>query len=203
MRERIGYSNFVDKYGKIIFPMMFLFLFLGFISPLAYQKFMFHSAKLALSYCYYVFLPAIITSTALFKSNYKYYERYYSSYQEYVNAQLTSTILIGVLSIIAIVILCCAIAFLINYFVKHKANKVLLITTPSLYLIMVVIACIESKSIPFVGFDTTLIFLIFAILYCANAQLLPKPRQHKLTKSERIAELEKQVAELTKEKDTH
>ena len=129
--------------------------------------------------------------------------KFYDTYQDYVNAQLPSTIFAYVLSLIALSILCCTIAFFVLYFAKHKTNKGLLIAIPSLYIIMTIVLCAVTKGIPFVGFYTTLIFLILAILYCANAQLLPKSSQHKLTKDERIAELERQVAELTKEKDTH
>ncbi len=203
MRERIGYSSFIDKYGKIVFPTMFLFLLVGFISPLCWNQVIVRFG-MAMRYTFYVSLVGIITVPLFFKQHYiEFLYKYYDSYQEYVNAQLPSAIFACALSLIAISILCCTIAFFVLYFAKHKTNKGLLIAVPSLYLVMVVICCIAYKAIPFVGFYTTLIFLILAILYCANAQLIPKPRQHKPTKSERIAELERQVAELTKEKDTH
>ena len=130
-------------------------------------------------------------------------QSYYGSFDEYMKDMLPSFSLSVALSIFAIVIICCTIAFLVLYFAKHKTDKGLLIATPSLYIVMTIVLCASTKGIPFVGFYTTLIFLILAILYCANAQLIPKLRQHKPTKSERIAELENQVAELTKEKDTH
>lgn len=205
MRERIGYSNFVDKYGKVIFPISFVLLFAGFISPLVWDKSLFRfGLDITMQYTYFFKLIGIITIPAFFKKNYfTFMYKFYDTYQDYVNAQLPSTIFAYVLSLIALSILCCTIVFLVLYFAKHKTNKGLLIAIPSLYLVMVVMCCIAYEAMPFVGFYTTLIFLILAILYCANAQLLPKPRQHKSTKSERIAELEKQVAELTKGKDTH
>lgn len=211
--QRIGYSNFINKNGKIVFPLSFLFLFIGFISPLFYDRTIFHTTKIAMSYCYYMFLPAIITSPIAIRNTYNYYyessyyvsfKHQYPTYQDYFEAMLPSVIFSCILSIIALTILCCTIAFLVLYFAKHKTNKGLLIAIPSLYLLMVIIICAGGQVIPFVGFYTTLIFLILAIMYCANAQLLPKPRkprEHKPTKDERIAELERQVAELMKNKD--
>lgn len=203
MRERIGYSNFVDKYGKVIFPISFVLLFAGFISPFFWDKSLFRLGIIMQCSFYYT-LIGIITIPAFFKQKYfTFMYKFYDSYQDYVNAQLPSAIFNCVLSLIAITVLCCGIAFLVLLFAKHRTNKGLLIATPALYLLIDIIDCAIYEAMPFVGFYTTLIFLILAILYCANAQLLPKPRQHKPTKSERIAELEKQVAELTKEKDTH
>lgn len=55
----------------------------------------------------------------------------------------------------------------------------------------------------------TIIFSLFLFMSAISIKIPQKereprpPRQHKPTKSERIAELERQVAELTKEKDTH
>lgn len=55
----------------------------------------------------------------------------------------------------------------------------------------------------------TIIFSLFLFMSAISIKIPQKernphpPRRHKSTKSERIAELEKQVAELTKEKDTH
>lgn len=112
---------------------------------------------------------------------------------------LPSTIFSCILSIIAIAVLCCTIAFFVLYFAKHKTNKGLLVAIPSLYLLMAIVFCIVGEAMPFVGFYTTLVFLILAIMYCAKAQLLPKP--HNPTKDERIAELERQVAELMKNKN--
>lgn len=199
MRERIGYSNFVDKYGKIVFPFLILFLYLGFVSPMVFFN---GFARDSMLYCFYVFIPNVITIPLNLQNLWKAYapdksyNEFLSIYRQYIGTYIA-------LSIFAIVIICCTIAFLVLYFAKHKTNKGLLVSIPSLYIVMTIILCASTKGIPFVGFYTTLIFLILAILYCANAPLLPKPRQHKPTKSERIAELEKQVAELTKEKDTH
>ena len=199
MRERIGYSNFVDKYGKIVFPFLILFLYLGFVSPMVFFN---GFARDSMLYCFYVFIPNVITIPLNLQNLWKAYapdksyNEFLSIYRQYIGTYIA-------LSILAIAIICCTIAFFVLYFAKHKTNKGLLIAIPSLYLVMVVMCCIAYEAMPFVGFYTTLIFLILAILYCANAQLIPKLRQHKPTKSERIAELEKQVAELTKEKDTH
>lgn len=59
-------------------------------------------------------------------------------------------------------------------------------------------------------FDILVVLYITFLLFCALVSKISQkerkphpPRQHKPTKSERIAELERQVAELTKEKDTH
>jgi len=203
--QRIGYSNFIDKNGKIVFPLAFLFLFLGFISPFVYDRTLFITGRTAMSYCYYMRLPSIITIPLFLKRNYYiYYYRLFPTYQEYYDAMLPSTIFFCILSIIAITILCCTIAFFVLYFAKYKTNKGLLVAIPSLYLLMVIACCIFGEAMPFVGFYTTLIFWVLAIIYCANAQLLPKPRktrEHKPTKSERIAELERQVAELMKNKN--
>ena len=199
MRERIGYSNFVDKYGKVIFPISFVLLFAGFISPLTINNWFIKMGLISnvMEYSFFSYIPAIVTAPIYYlKTNYSEMQSYYGSFDEYMKDMLPSFSL-------SIAIICCTIAFFVLYFAKHKTNKGLLIAIPSLYIVMTIVLCAVTKGIPFVGFYTTLIFLIFAILYCANAQLLPKPRQHKLTKSERIAELEKQVAELTKEKDTH
>lgn len=206
--QHIGYSNFINKNGKIVFPLSFLFLFIGFIAPLFYDRTIFHTAKMAMSCSYYIFLPSIITSPISLRENVylnrldiPYFKLQYPTYQDYFEAMLPSVIFSCILSIIALTILCCAIAFLVLYFAKHKTNKGLLIAIPSLYLLMVVTICAVGRVIPFAGFYTTLIFLILAIMYCTNAQLLPKPRtprEHKPTKDERIAELERQVAELIK-----
>jgi len=205
--QRIGYSKFIDKNGKIVFPLAFLFLFLGFISPFVYDRTLFRTSKMAMSYCYYTLLPAIITSPMSLRKNIylkgldnPYFKLSYPTYQEYCDAMLPSTIFFCILSIIAIAVLCCTIAFFVLYFAKHKTNKGLLVAIPSLYLLMAIAFCIVGEAIPFVGFYTTLVFLILAIMYCAKAQFLPKP--HKPTKDERIAELERQVAELMKTKDT-
>lgn len=206
MRERIGYSNFVDKYGKVIFPIYFVLLFVGFISPLTINNWFIKMGLISnvMEYSFFSYIPAIVTAPIYYlKTNHSEMQSYYDSFDEYMKDMLPSFSLSVALSILAIVIICCTIAFFVLYFAKHKTNKGLLIAIPTLYIVMTIVLCAVTKGIPFVGFYTTLIFLILAILYCTNAQLLPKPHQHKPTKSERIAELEKQVAELTKEKDTH
>ena len=58
MRERIGYSSFVDKYGKAIFPFLILFLYLGFVSPMVFFN---GFARDSMHYCFYVFIPNVIT----------------------------------------------------------------------------------------------------------------------------------------------
>lgn len=206
MRERIGYSNFVDKYGKVIFPISFVLLFVGFILPLTINNWFIKNGLISnvMEYSFFSYIPATVTAPIYYlKTNYSEMQSYYDSFDEYMKDILPSFSLYVALSILAIAIICCTIAFFVLYFAKHKTNKGLLIAIPSLYIVMTIVLCAVTKGIPFVGFYTTLIFLILAILYCANAQLIPKPRRHKPTKSERIAELERQVAELTKEKDTH
>lgn len=206
MRERVGYSNFIDKYGKVIFPISFVLLFVGFISPLTINNWFIKMGLISnvMEYSFFSYIPAIVTAPIYYlKTNYSEMQSYYDSFDEYMKDMLPSFSLSVALSILAIAIICCTIAFFVLYFAKHKTNKGLLIAIPSLYIVMTIVLCASTKGIPFVGFYTTLIFLILAILYCANAQLIPKPHQHKPTKFERIAELEKQVAELTKEKDTH
>lgn len=207
MRERIGYSNFINKYGRIIFPVFFGCLLIFFSSPITYDNWFVKMGLIpnVMQYSFYCFIPQIVTAPIYYlKTNYEEMSSYYSSFQVYLEDVLPSFALSIAMSIFAITIICCIIAFLVLYFAKHKANKGLIISIPSLYLVMTIVFCIATKGTPFVGFYLTLVFLILAIMYCANAQLLPKPRtprEHKPTKDERIAELERQVAELKKDKD--
>ena len=208
MRERIGYSNFVDKYGKVIFPILICVLYATFPFPLIWgiNENIFANLQHAFSFSFLKgsYNSPLYRYLQLKKSYDSTMYQFYPTFEEFLHTQVSYLIFCSFVFVLFYVCAICTVVFFIKLYRKNIIDKGLLITIPSAYLVCNLISiCIFRPTMPFVGFYTTLIFLILAILYCANAQLIPKPRQHKPTKSERIAELENQVAELTKEKDIH
>lgn len=165
------YQSFITKKGNIIFPIFFITLYLLFII----QPF------------YFVASTEAQTETAVF---------YFKNTLGYFYTSITSYM--GIFPILAIVV---CIIFFVVYIKSKKIIKPLLFIVPLCYLLQVSIVCILAISdkaityIPFVAFYLVLLLFILAVLYCLRP-IKKTQITHKPTKAERIAELEKQVADL-------
>lgn len=150
-----------------------------------------------------------ITASADYLSGYLYiYElnrgfTVANTYREYFKQYASNYTILSIGSLIFCFIIISLIVVLVQHFNHKKICKPLLYLPLALYIVYVIIYCAIGGSVPFVGFYLAIILEVLVILYCAGFQRFPsrKPREHNPTDKERIAELERQVAELQKDKD--
>ncbi len=208
----IKYQKFIDRNGKIVFPLYFFILLALFIILPVYcipdEKIVIGS-QIADMYnkSNFAYFYRAIASPITYYTNYKYlvgtntyFAEEYPTFSDYFSADIFLFYVVS--SILSIATVVCIIIFLCYYFQQKNNIKPFLFIVPLLYLIQTTVLLIVSSAdrraytyIPFVPYYLIFIAFILALLYCIK----PKKHEHKphkLTKSERIAELEKQVADL-------
>lgn len=210
---KLGYSEFIDKHKTLFFSMFILFVLIYFLIPninfdsssgyiSTYNESLFSLSPIYLSITCFR-LPNYFHNLY---ANSEYAQQFNLSYKEfhkdlirfYYDAILSSIFVILVLiSIIIIIVLFCK---------KKRISK--LIVIPHMVMIFYNIAVYIFYSITYdylkltpLNLIITLLFSIPVFLYCFKFQRFGKPRPHKPTDKERIAELEQQVAELQKERE--
>lgn len=202
---KLGYSEFIDKHNTKVLLIFVLGVLLLFISPILYSPDTFRYPKLAMGSSFYCVSVAIIRMPLFAQQVYnKYDHEMYNSFSDYFRQEYNLFYPLGAVgSLIFWFTIVSIIILLVQHFKHKKITKPLLYLPCALYIIYVIIYCAISGVAPFVGFYLAIILEALVILYCAGFQRFPsrKPREHKPTDKERIAELERQVAELQKDKD--
>lgn len=158
------YSNFINKYGKIIFPCYFVLYFLVLL------------------------MPYIDLSAYPMNNNYFPAYRIFSTakiYTEAISNNIIPSTYVYSFLIISSILLALSFAviavFLIIFFAKKKTIKLLLILPIVLTLISIILALFEYKVAPSAGFYFMFILLIPSILYC-----LPHKQKAQPPKDEQI-----------------
>lgn len=209
---RLGYSEFIDEHKTKAVLTFVVSILIIFIAPLTYNRIIFNIPNLAMKQTFYMASVSIFIAPKTLKQfYYQILESNPSSvpatFEEYARLNIpyfienTLQFIIFWFAIISLIIV------LVQHFKHKKVNKPLIYLPLMFYIIYILVDVIISTTksiieIPFVGFYLAIILEVLVILYCAGFQHFPahKPREHKPTDKERIAELERQVAEL-KEKD--
>lgn len=149
------YSNFINKYGKIIFPCYFALYFLALLIP--YIDLSAYPVQNSYFPVYRIFVTAKI-------------------YTEAINNNVIPVTYVYSLLIISSIFLAISFAiiaiFLLLFFIKKKTCKTLLLLPFILTIISISLALFEYKIAPFIGFYFMIILLIPVILYCI-------PQSHK------------------------
>ena len=156
----VRYQNFIDKHGKIVFPIYFLCLFLLFIVPPicgvnGWQRIDFTGFYL------YLGAPAVLqniyTSVGLWDS--------YAEFAVDFHSTIVSMYIGFAFAWLAVI---CVAVFLIVYYAKKKPIKPLLVAVPTIYIILTIIDSVSMSAMPFVVFYLMFVVLVFAILYCVK-----------------------------------
>lgn len=189
--QKTGFSDFINKHGKIIFPMFCISMLLIFVLPMFWLK-----DSIGFTYfTFYYFAATFITIFTGLKYSYDFETMHgmhlNESFGQYLQNNAGDIALHIFWSLLFWATIVCMIVLLVKYFKKHTVSKPCLIIIPIPYIIAVLIYCI-AELIPFIGFFLALILEVLAIMYCANFQHFPTHR----TKAQRIADLERQIAEL-------
>ena len=154
------YQNFIDKHGKIVFPLYFLCLFLLFIVPPICGINGWQRVDLTGFYIYLgtpAVLQNIYTSVGIWDS--------YADFAVDFHNTIVSMYVGFAFAWVAII---CVIVFLFVYFTKNKPIKPLLVAVPVFYIILTIIDIVSWSAIPFIVFYLMFIVLILAILYCVK-----------------------------------
>lgn len=213
---KLGYTDFINKHlGKFLIAFVISILLI-FIFPTTYNLIYFSSPISAMRTSFYMASVSIIlTPIGLKQFYYNLLEidpnSVPNTFAEYAKSCSSTFVGSAIQTIIFWFTIISLIIVLVQHFKHQKITKPLLYLPLAFYICYVLINVIINSSsslkslasVPFVGFYLAIILEVLVILYCAGFQRFPsrKPREHKPTNKERIAELERQVAELQKEKD--
>lgn len=206
---KLGYADFINKHKTKAIILFALAILVLYIFPIFYNEKIFnHSLTYAMRYSFYIYSVSIVSLPIGMKKSYIYelnqhyidsstsFGEYFKSYIPYYVVEIIGSLIFW-FTIISLIIV------LVQHFKHKKICKPLLYLPLPLYIVYTIVLCAILGVAPFVGFYLAIILEVLVILYCAGFQRFPsrKPREHKPTDKERIAELERQVAELQKEKD--
>lgn len=204
---KLGYTDFINKHKTKFIIGFVTAVLLVFLFPK--QLYLEHTSPLIMKDCFFAIGIYIILFPLNLKSAYQnneFIRDIYPSFDEYFKSVANYYIVYVFGFLIFLFAIVSLIAILIQHFKYKKLSKPLLYLPLALYLLYVIIEISTNGiySLPFIGFYLAIILEILIILYCANYQRphKPKPQQAKSRKpsdKERIAELERQVAELREE----
>lgn len=210
---KLGYTDFINKHKTLFFSIFVCYIVVCFFIPLFYidlSGFSIHWGDGTL----FSFSPLMLCingfqSLSICKAHYNEIQNYIDkSFAEYYSSSI-KYYTDGILSILFTILILTMLIYLVIRFIKSKSISRLMFVPYCLTIISDIAILIadsilspEPTFIP-IHLIITLIFSIPVFLYCFKFQRFPsrKPREHKPTDKERIAELERQVAELQKEKD--
>lgn len=203
---KLGYTDFINKHKTIFFSIFVGYFVVCFLIPLFYIDLTNVSINWGdgtlFSYTPLMLCIRGFQSLSICKTHYneiqnftdKSFGEYYASVIKYYTD--------GILSIIfAILILAILIYLVIRFFKTKSISRLIFI--PYCLTIIIDIAILIADSVlnpepTFIPIHLfiTLLFSIPVFLYCFKFQRFGKPREHKPTDKERIAELERRITEL-------
>lgn len=208
-----GYTDFINKYKTLFFSIFVGYFVVCVFIPLFYIDL----SNAAINWgdgTIFSFSPLMLCvrgfqSLSICKTHYNEIQNYVDkSFSEYYSSTI-KYYTDGILAILFAILILAMLIYLVIRFFKTKSISHLIIVPYCLAIISDIAILIadsvlnpEPTFIP-IHLIITLLFSVPVFLYCFKSQRLPsrKPREHKPTDKERIAELERQVAELKKEKD--
>lgn len=209
--NRLGYTYFINKHKTLFFSIFVSYFVVCFFIPLFYIDLTNASINWGdgtlFSYTPLMLCIRGFQSLSICKNHYneiqhfsdKSFGEYYASVIKYYTD--------GILSILFTILIFAILIWLVIRFFKTKSISRLMFIPYCLTIISDIAILIadsvlnpEPTFVP-LNLIITLLFSIPVFLYCLNFQRFGKPREHKPSDKERIAELERQVAELQKEKD--
>jgi len=214
--QKLGFTDFINKHLSKFLIAFAICILLIFISPKTYNLIYFSSPVSAMRTSFYMASVSIILTPIGLKQFYYHLleidpSSVPNTFNEYAKSCSSTFVVSAIQTIIFWFTIISLIIVLIQHFKHKKITKPLLYLPLAFYICYVLVEAIANSSsglksltsIPFVGFYLAIIVEVLVILYCAGFQRFrkPEPRPHKPTDKERIAELERQVAELQKEKD--
>ena len=198
---RLGYTDFINKHKTKAIIVLLISILIIFLFPVGYNKVLFNNPSSAMSISPFALSCVIVYYPFLIKQRYLSLQNPSWTFNEYFKECLPGYIIESIWSLIFWFTIISLIIVLVQHFKHKKICKPLLYLPLAFYIIYVIIFCIIGGGIPFVGFYLAIILEVLIVLYCASSQRFRKSHPHKPTNKERIAELERQIAELQKGKD--
>lgn len=194
----LGYSSFINKYKKIIIPIILGLLIVTLAVPICvYQTNYITGYSDTFS-----FLDSVISTFRINDNLEDIYHQFIQAssnsltYAEFYASEIIYCIPTIISCIIVFIAIICWISFALVFYIKKSVVKSLLFVPTILLFIYSIVLDIILKGIPVAVF----IWLIEAVLiglYVFNFQHLSiRKISHKPTKAERITELEKRIEEL-------
>ena len=216
--NRLGYTDFINKHKTKAIIVFVVSILIIFIFPTAYNRMTFYNSISPMGASFYLASVSVITTPIGLKQFYYHLleidpSSVPNTFGEYAKSCTSTFVVSAIQTIIFWFTIISLIIVLVQHFKRNKITKPLLYLPMAFYICYVIVEVIINSSsslnslasVPFVGFYLAIILEVLVILYCAGFQhfhkLQRQPREHKPTDKERIAELERQVAELQKEKD--
>lgn len=209
---RLGYSEFIDKHRIKFLICLCIIVLVILFSPIIYDANRFDNPVTVMGCSIYhdsiTPISLIVNIDKSYQSNKDVMNSL--SYEEFIKHIFLPYYILHLFgSLIFWFTIISLIVVLVQHFKHKKLCKPLLYLPLAFYLIYVIPYVVSTKIPPFIGFYLAIIFEVLIILYCAGFQrlnLFPKrktrePKPRRLTDKERIAELERQVAELQENKD--
>lgn len=201
--EKLGYTDFINKHKTQSLVIVATSVIIIFLFPISYYKNVFDIPSSAMMISPFALSCVIVYYPFLIKQQYLQLQNPSRTFNEFFKECLSGYIIESVWSLIFWFTIISLIIVLVQHFKRKKLSKPLLYLPLSFYIVYEIIFCIILGGIPFVGFYLAIILEVLIIMYCVGSQSRNKitPRKHNPTDKERIAELERQVAELQKGRD--
>ena len=211
---KLGYSEFIDKHKTLFLSLFLGYIVIYFLVPIIYLD--------TTGYTYdnrpftiFNLSPIMLCVRGLTSYSTLYYNAVgpYTSFEKYY-ATTIKYYFDGIMTTIFSILIIASVLFIFIRYLKRKSITHL-IFIPFCIMIISNIICIicavhgilryailddNIQLIP-INLIVSILFSIPVFLYCFKFQRFGKPRPHKPTDKERIAELERQVAELQKERE--
>ena len=214
---KLGYTDFINKHKTLFLSLFIGYIVIFFLIPILYVD-LANSTYNNRSSTIFDLSPIMLcvrglTSYSKLKNFYYNASGPYTSFEEYY-ANTIKYYTDGIMAIIFAILIIASTIFIVVRYIKTKSISRLIFIPYCIILISNIVCIIcathgilrysmlddKTQFVP-VNLIISLFVSIPVILYCLKFQRFGKPREHKPTDKERIAELEQQVAELQKERE--
>lgn len=214
---KLGYTDFINKHKTLFLSLFLGYIVIFFLVPIIYLDLtdLTYNNRSANIFDLSPIMLCVRGFTSYSKLKNFYYNSFgpYNTFEEYY-ADTIKIYMDGVMTIIFAILIIASTIFIVVRYIKTKSISRLIFIPYCIILISNIVCIIcathgilrysmhdnKEQLIP-VNLIISLLVSIPVFLYCFKFQRFSKPREHKLTDKERIAELERQVAELQKERD--
>ncbi len=207
---KLGYTDFINKHKTLFFSLFIAFFLMYFVIPIVFIDLSKYDNLSVRDDTLFTFAPIYLcircfNTTKMISSRYDELSPFIDrSYKEFYATTLKNYA-DGIIGMIFAILILASIIYLIIRYIKTKSISRLVFIPYCLAILsniaIIITYVVLELTISFIPLNLiiTLILSVPVILYCLKFQRFNK--QHKPTDKERIAELERQVAELQKGKD--